>query len=88
MFYAFGGSCFSEHYIHCLAQHYVLQTRGLNLVLESGTRWGGGVKKMVTFFLSFIIKMERYIFGECVSCSVTLDYTSFSSFLSFFNMFL
>ena len=36
--YAIGGSCFGEHYIHRLAQRYVLQTRGLILILESGTR--------------------------------------------------
>ena len=40
MIYAFGGSCFGQHYtsIHCMAQHYVSQTRGLNLIVESGTR--------------------------------------------------
>ena len=34
MFYAFGGSCFGEQYIR-LAQHYVLQTIGLDLIVES-----------------------------------------------------
>ena len=40
MVYAFGGSCFCQHYIRCLAQHYmyVLQIRGLKLIVESGTR--------------------------------------------------
>ena len=38
MFYAFGGSCFGEQYIRCLAQHYVLQTRDVDLIVESGTR--------------------------------------------------
>ena len=28
MICAFGGSCFGEHYIHCMAQHYVSQTKG------------------------------------------------------------
>ena len=39
MIHSFGGSCFGEHYIHCLAQLYVLQlTRGLKLIVGSGTR--------------------------------------------------
>ena len=38
MIQAFGGSCFGEQYIRCLAQRYVLQTRGLDLTVESGTR--------------------------------------------------
>ena len=38
MIYAFGGSCFGEHYIHCMAQHYMSQTICLNLIVESGTR--------------------------------------------------
>ena len=40
MVYAFGGSCFGQHYNRCLAQHnmYMSQTRGLNLIVESGTR--------------------------------------------------
>ena len=37
MLYAFGGSCFGKHYVHSLAKRYVLQTRGLDLIVESGT---------------------------------------------------
>ena len=38
MIWVFGGSCFGEQYIRCLAQYYVLQTRGLDLTVESGTQ--------------------------------------------------
>ena len=38
MFCAFGGSSFGEQYIRCLAQHYVLQTRDVDLTVESGTQ--------------------------------------------------